>query len=81
VLLDAQGVRCVHSRAPVRFSLAGAGRLLDNLGTPTGSRLVQMYNGRAEITVEHFGPVTVAVSTEGEANGNLQQQLPLLANS
>ncbi|ADW67831.1 glycoside hydrolase family 2 TIM barrel-domain containing protein [Granulicella tundricola] len=59
LLLDAAGVRCLDSRAVVRFSLAGDGVLKDNLGTPTGSRVVQMYNGRAEITVAGTGMVGV----------------------
>ena len=49
-LLDAEGVRCLDSRLPVRFGFAGDGHLIDNQGTSTGSRLVQLNNGRAEIT-------------------------------
>jgi beta-galactosidase len=60
-LVDAAGVRCLDSRLPVRFSLAGDGRLLDNLGTPDGSRVVQLANGRARITVEHHAPVVLGV--------------------
>ena len=71
VLLDAAGVRCLDSRAPVRFSLGGEGKLVDNLGTPTGSRLVQLYNGRAEITVQHTEPVTIAVHAEGSLHAQL----------
>lgn len=62
-LLDATGVRCLDARSVVRFTLAGAGKLVDNLGTPTGSRVVQLYNGRAEIQVEHTEAVTVGVSS------------------
>ena len=64
-LLDAKGVRCLDSRAVVRFSLAGEGKLIDNLGTPTAARVVQLYNGRAEITVEHTSSVSLAVHSEG----------------
>ena len=35
----------------VRFSLAGGGVLIDNQGTSTGSRVVQLYNGRAQISI------------------------------
>ena len=67
-LLDAAGVPCLDSRASVRFSLAGSGKLIDNLGTSTGSRVVQMYNGRAQISLQHnSGANTVAVITEGIA--------------
>ncbi len=60
-LHDAHGVRCLDSRLAVRFSLAGEGILHDNLGTPTGSRVVQLYNGRATISLTHTAPVVAAV--------------------
>ncbi len=41
-LYDSKGVLCLDSRNVVRFSLAGAGRLLDNLGTTRGSRELQL---------------------------------------
>jgi beta-galactosidase len=50
-LLDAEGVLCLDSAQTVRFSLAGAGSLIDNLGTARGSREVQLSNGRAEISI------------------------------
>jgi beta-galactosidase len=50
-LLDAEGVLCLDSARTVRFSLAGAGSLIDNLGTTRGSREVQLSNGRAEISM------------------------------
>jgi beta-galactosidase len=34
-----------------RFILTGDGSLIDNLGTSTGSRTVQSYKGRAQISV------------------------------
>jgi beta-galactosidase len=64
-LVDFSGVRCLDSRAVVSFSLAGDGRLQDNLGTPTGSRVVEMYNGRAQITIAHRGPVVAGVHSVG----------------
>lgn len=48
-LHDADGILCLGARNRVRFSLAGEGRLLDNLGTVGGSRVVEMANGRASI--------------------------------
>jgi beta-galactosidase len=62
-LHDAAGLRCLDSRDLVRFSLAGEGRLIDNLGTTHGSRELQFYNGRAEISAEFRGPCTVAASS------------------
>jgi beta-galactosidase len=67
-LYDAKGVLCLDAKNPVRFSVAGSGRLIDNLGTPTGSRVVQLYNGRAEISlVAGEGKSFVAVVSEGIA--------------
>lgn len=63
-LVDAAGVRCLDSRAQVRFALAGEGRLIDNLGTPSGSRVVQLYNGHARITVETQSAAVLSVATQ-----------------
>lgn len=54
-LQDAAGVTCLDSRARVGFSVAGPGRLLDNQGTPWGSRVVELANGRASIFVDLNG--------------------------
>jgi beta-galactosidase len=52
----------------VRFELAGDGRLIDNLGTSTSARRVQLYNGRALISVQRLkGKSVVSVSSEGLA--------------
>jgi beta-galactosidase len=50
----------------VRFGLAGDGELVGNLGTPDGSRVVELANGHARITVLTEGGVsTVSVSSKG----------------
>jgi beta-galactosidase len=64
-LYDAQGVLCLDGHNTIRFSLAGDGKLLDNLGTSRGSRELQLYNGRAEISVTRSGGCTFGVSSEG----------------
>ena len=43
--------QCVYLRKDRRFILTGDGSLIDNPGTSTGSRTVQLYNGRAQISV------------------------------
>ncbi|MEO6922401.1 MAG: hypothetical protein ABI142_01120, partial [Bryocella sp.] len=48
------------------FSVAGSATLIDNLGTAQGSRVVQLYNGRAEISLLHNGgSVVAAVESAG----------------
>ena len=66
-LYDDKGILCLDARNQVRFSLAGGGTLIDNMGTPSGSRVVQLYNGRAEITLEKnsTGQIVAAVSSAG----------------
>jgi beta-galactosidase len=65
-LLDAQGVPCLDSADWLEFSLAGAGRLLDDLGTARGSRKVQATNGRGRISLlAQPGQTTVAVQSPG----------------
>ncbi|MVN76953.1 DUF4982 domain-containing protein [Hymenobacter sp. HMF4947] len=67
-LFDAQGVQCLDAASWLEFSLAGAGRLLDDLGTSRGSRKVQAYNGHALISLEaKAGQTTVAVQSPGLA--------------
>jgi beta-galactosidase len=64
-LHDARGVLCLDSSNVVRFSLAGEGKLLDNLGTVRGSRELQLYNGRAEISLTRRGGCILGVDSEG----------------
>jgi beta-galactosidase len=65
-LTDAQGVLCLDARNRVRFAIAGAGRLDDNLGTATGSRVIELYNGKAQIAVIPGSEASViSVRTDG----------------
>jgi beta-galactosidase len=65
-VLDAKGVTCLDSRARVRFELSGDGTLLDHLGTSTGSSVVEVYNGLAEISLlRNKGKSSVSVSSKG----------------
>jgi beta-galactosidase len=65
-VFDKAGVPCLDAANLLRFGLTGAARLLDNLGTATGSRAVQLYNGRAQIGLELGGAKAIAcVSSEG----------------
>jgi len=67
-LLDAKQLQCLDATASVRFALAGDGKLIDNLGTPSGSRYVQLYNGRAIIRVKtNGGKSVVSAKVDGVA--------------
>jgi beta-galactosidase len=64
-LHDEHGILCLDARNQVRFTIAGVGKLIDNQGTSSGSRVVQLYNGRAEISVRDVhGLISVAVSAD-----------------
>lgn len=63
-LVDAKGVLCLDARNVVRFGIAGDGRLIDNLGTSTTARKVELYNGRAQISVESKGKFVLSVSAD-----------------
>lgn len=52
LLLDEKGNICLDAVNWVRFGFTGKGRLLDDLGTSKASSYVQLYNGRAIISVE-----------------------------
>ena len=64
-LFDQNDILCLDSAQTVRFSLAGAGNLIDNLGTTWGSREVQLSNGRAEISFVHKGACRIEAVPEG----------------
>jgi beta-galactosidase len=51
-LLDANNILCLDARNNVTFGLTGDGKLMDNLGTSSGSRKVELYNGRAIIRIK-----------------------------
>lgn len=65
-VVDENNVLCLDAANWVRFGLAGDGKLIDNLGTSTGSRYVQMYNGIATIKVNtNKGSNVVSAQSEG----------------
>ncbi len=64
-LFDARGVLCVDAANPIRFSVSGAGRLIDNLGTARGSREVQLANGRAQISLDANGKCSMMAVVKG----------------
>jgi len=65
-LLDNNNVLCLDAVNWVHFSLAGDGNLIDDQGTSSGSRKVQVYNGRAIIRIQtNGGKNTAAVKSDG----------------
>jgi beta-galactosidase len=59
-LFDAKNVLCLDARNVVIFGLIGDGKLIDNQGTSSGSRTVEVYNGRAIIRVKLNGGKSIA---------------------
>lgn len=65
-LLDKNNIQCLDAGSWVRFGLTGDGKLIDDLGTPSGSRKVQMYNGRAVISVQtNNGKSVISAKIDG----------------
>lgn len=65
-LLDTNNVRCLEAKNYVEFGLIGDGKLIDNQGTSSGSRKVQLYNGRAIISLyTHGGKSIISVKSKG----------------
>jgi beta-galactosidase len=65
-LLDINNVLCLDASNWIRFGIAGEGKLIENQGTSTGSRYVQLYNGRALISIKsNNGSSVVSGSVEG----------------
>ena len=64
--LDENGVRCLDANNAVEFALVGDGELIADLGTSITARRVQLYNGRAQISLNiNEGASVVSVSSEG----------------
>ena len=65
-LLDANSVLCLDARNQVHFGIGGDGALIDDLGTNTASRVVELYNGRALITLKrNAGKSQISISSNG----------------
>lgn len=65
-LFDEKGVPCLDAASWIRFGLAGDGKLIDNQGTPSGSRYVQACNGRVVIRVQtNGGHSVISAKSEG----------------
>lgn len=64
--VDDKGVQCLDAAQFIRFGLIGDGMLIDDLGTSSGSRYVQLYNGRAVIRVNtNKGKSKISVQSKG----------------
>jgi beta-galactosidase len=59
-ITDDKNVQCLDAQNYVNFGLTGDGRLVDDQGTSEGSRKVQLYNGRAVISLQSYGGKSVA---------------------
>jgi beta-galactosidase len=65
-VFDKNGVACLDAANTIRFGLVGDAQLLDDLGTAGGSRVVQLSNGRARISLRFHGEKAIAdVASEG----------------
>jgi beta-galactosidase len=65
-LYDAKNILCLDARNIVHFGLTGDGQLIDNQGTSSGSRTVELCNGRAIIRVKmNNGKSVASVKSEG----------------
>lgn len=64
--LDAKDIPCLNATNFVVFDITGDGNLIDNLGTSTGARKVQLYNGRAMIRIKlNSGKSVVSAISDG----------------
>lgn len=70
-LVDKNGVRCLDAKNNFRYGYTGSGRMLDNLGTSRGSRYVEAFNGRGQISVKGTNGF-VSVQCEGLPNAFIE---------
>lgn len=52
--VDKNGKHCIDFNGRVYFTSLGGGKLLENLGTPIGSSVIEMANGKAQIVFKHI---------------------------
>lgn len=65
-LFDDKNIQCLDATNWIRFGLTGDGKLIDDLGTSSGSRYVQMYNGRVIIRVQkNNGKSVISAKVDG----------------
>ncbi len=65
-LRDEKNVLCLDAVNWVRFGVTGDAEMIDDLGTSSGSRYVQTYNGRAIIKIKKSkGAAVASVQSEG----------------
>lgn len=65
-LFDNNKILCLDARNVVIFGLTGDGKLIDNLGTVSGSRKLELQNGRAIIRVKlNEGKSIASVKCDG----------------
>ena len=74
-LYDSANVLCLDARNQVRFTLAGSARLIDNMGTTHGSKVLQLSNGTASISVD-MGSDSVTGNNASCVVGITAQGLP-----
>lgn len=61
-ICDDQGIPCLDSKEWLEFSVIGDARIVQNLGTATGSRRIQAANGKASVRIEGKSRFVVSVS-------------------
>jgi beta-galactosidase len=59
-LFDDKKVLCLDAKNIVSFGIIGDGKLIDNQGTSSGSRVVELQNGRAIIRINLNGGASIA---------------------
>ncbi len=52
--VDNMGNLCTDFNQRVYFTALSGGKLIDNLGTPTGSSIIELANGKAQIKFKHI---------------------------
>ncbi len=73
ILLDNKNILCLDATNKIRFGITGDGKLIAEQGTTSGSRLLEVSNGRAIIKVDtNKGKTVISVQSEGLATAFLQ---------
>ncbi len=71
-LVDVANMLCADASELVEFDLAGDGKLMINKGTASGSKKVQLKNGKAKIIIQNAGNTVISARIEGITTALLQ---------
>jgi len=74
--VDDKGLRCTSCQQRVYFTHGGGGILVENLGTPTGSKKIELANGLAAIRFKPDGAEAAIIGVQSPEHRGTYLTIP-----